>query len=119
MNGQAAYAPNYTAPTADTNGWKLRHQYAMASPRPSEWIGLAITAWVEMARHHRDEYGRGIGQDGFAADPWAAIGANLHDLLNMDIGRLDCASLSAVIVDTLEAEGYDFDMREWREGGAK
>lgn len=112
---KAAYDLDYLPSTMDNNGWKGRHLDAMSRPRPSEaWIVHMLRGWVETAKNHREIFERGIGQDGYAADPWAEIGKSLHHLLNMEIGRLDCGTLSAIILDTLDAEGYDYDMAEWR-----
>lgn len=112
----AAYDIDYLPPSPDTGGWKVRHLDAMSRPRPSEsWLVDMLRGWLGTAKNHRDIYGSGIGQDGYAADRWAEIGCAIHDLLNMDCGRLDCGTLSDIIIDTLEAEGYDYDMRKWRE----
>jgi hypothetical protein len=114
----AAYNLRHLPPHADDNGWKIRHAAAVRNPRSNEGpIVVSIQAWIDMALQHRAQFDRAIGQDGYASHPWAAIGVALRSLLNMSWGsRLDMGTLDAVLVETLEAEGWDVDMGEWKEG---
>lgn len=114
----AAYNLRYIPATGgDIVGWKVRHAAAVRNPRSEEGpLIVSIQSWIDMALYHHDRYGSPIGRDSYACHPWAAIGTSLRALLNMSWGsRLDMGTLDAILVETLEAEGYDVDMEHWKE----
>ena len=92
----------------DGTGWKERHLQAITSPNGEE-RGLVdlLRGWLGYADTYKDRYGAGIGQDYFIGPIWAQIGKSIRELLNGETGRLDCGTVDGLILDTLEAEGFE------------
>lgn len=116
----AAHNPQHLPDSAFKAGkpkeWALRHVEAMSAPYPDfeTSVVTGLRAWLTYAEHHKRRYGSGIGEDYFLGDYWGAWGFALLGLLNGATGRLDCGTLSTILRETLEAEGWDTDMQERR-----
>jgi len=91
------------------NGWPFRHYAALAIPGGSE-VGFVsmLKGWLQFADDQNTQYDWPIGNDYYTGNIWARIGLELRQLLSCDIGsRLDCGTLDGIILDALEAEGFD------------
>jgi len=95
--------------TKNTNGRAARHMSAVNYPQGSEGGFISIfKGWLQFADDQKAQYDNPIGNDYYAGDIWARIGLELRQLLSCDIGsRLDCGTLDGIILDVLEAEGFD------------
>ncbi len=92
----------------NTGGWQDRHNAAVARPRGAERgiLGL-IRGWVDYALCHRERYESLIGDDGVLGEYWKDAGSAIKGLLDGDVGRLDCGTLSAYICNFAEQHGID------------
>ena len=106
----------------NTNGWQDWHNKAVTRlqyvtgvllPDPQdaqrvfeESVTLGLQAWGRYADAHKAAYGSLIGEDGVLGLEWKRWGLSLRGLLNGNVGpRLDCGTLDAWILDTLEDNG--------------
>lgn len=97
----------------DQNGWSQRHRAALLSPArgfETAWV-LLLKGWLEYADVHAQRYAGAIGQDGVLGPAWGRIGAALRELLNGELGRLDRGTLDGLLVETLQEQGFDPDLR--------
>ena len=97
------------------NHWKERHLRAVKYPmfeKEKPFIDM-LRGWVSYAEMQQHRYGSDIGNDYMFGDAWINIGLALKTMLDGDLGtRLDCGTLSAIINDNLEEQGYDVDAGE-------
>jgi hypothetical protein len=93
---------------SNMGGWQDRHNAAVIAPvgfeRP---IVHLFESWLDYADRHKARYESSIGADGFLGEHWKDIGLALRGLLNGDCGRLDCGTLDAVVLNTLNDAGFD------------
>ncbi len=88
--------------------WEARHNSALRSPSgPERDILSLIQPWLDYAAGYGARWGREIGEDSYAGPCWARIGAELRQLLSMELGRLDGGTLDKAICSLLEANGFD------------
>ena len=88
--------------------WEARHNNAVAAPSLQERDILSlISAWIDYETAYRSGWGTRIGEDSFAGPAWARIGAELRQLLNMELGRLDGGTLDKAICTLMEANEFD------------
>lgn len=99
-------------------GWDMRHNVAlgvslgpsMAVHGPQSYaIAQMLRAWENYAKAHQDRFESPIGEDYVLGPAWEQIGLGIRELLNGETGRLDCGTLDAFILDTLEENGFDTD----------
>jgi len=90
----------------DTVGWKARHLRAVHGAHP---VAVMLRAWCAYAEEHREKFESDIGHDYLLGPHWARLGKALHGLLNGDTGGLDCGTLSSIIQDNLDEQGYNFE----------
>ena len=108
----AAYNLRYVPQRDGNPGWLARHLLGISGARSGAHDGLwpailrGIDAWIDQAKHYRDRFESGIGEDYLIAPLWYQQGEALQGMLNLDMGPLDCGSLDAVIRETLLAEGW-------------
>lgn len=92
-----------------------QHNSALFTPQAGaeRAIVLMLKGWEEYVGGYAAELGEGrIGEDCVLGPEWAAIGKAIHGLLNGPCGkpmRFDRGALSALIIQTLAIEGFDFD----------
>lgn len=87
--------------------WQDHHKAAVHTPNTAErGVVYMLRGWALYADRHRAAYGSKVGDDGVLGEEWEAIGRGIRGLLNGETGRLDCGTLDAFIVDTLESEGF-------------
>lgn len=100
------------------NKWGERHEKAWSDAalfaahghrlkRTEQPVANLIRAWVHYADAHRTQHESGIGDDGVIGEGWRLIGKGLQTLLNADLGRLDGGTLSSILGDVFENEGFD------------
>ncbi len=99
----------------NTGGWQDRHNAAVVtavSPFQNRAFETPLVAmllgWEQYAVDHKTRYDSPIGDDGVLGPHWRDIGLGLRGLLNGDCGpRLDCGTLDAFLLGTLEANGVE------------
>ena len=91
------------------NGWADRHDTSIISPDSTfeQPIVAMLQGWAKYAEDHKARYESNIGDDGVLGDPWKEIGLGILYLLDGETGRLDCGTLNAFILDTLNENGVD------------
>lgn len=91
------------------NGWADRHDEAvkLSHLQFEQPIVAMLQGWAKYAEDHKARYESNIGDDGVLSDPWKEIGLGIRALLNGETGRLDCGTLDAFILDTLNENGVD------------
>lgn len=100
--------PKFT--TLNTGDWQGRHTAALVRPQNQEGpMAGMIHSWLDYADRHKARFESGIGDDYVLGPHWAAIGADLRQLLNGDCGRFDCGTLDGLILGVLKDEGFDLD----------
>jgi hypothetical protein len=88
--------------------WQGRHLQAVCSPRGFERpLVRMVEQWLRYADAHQKEHESPIGEDFVLGQYWEDIGDALRGLLNGQSGRLDCGTLDAVILDSMQAVGID------------
>jgi len=90
--------------------WRTSHKAALILPKgPERGILSLLKGWLLYADQHKERFEGGIGEDYVLGPQWVAIGLALRELLNGELGRLDGGTLDSVILDALNAEGFDGD----------
>jgi len=90
------------------SGWGDGHKAALIMPEgPERGIVALFKGWLLYADRHKTRFESGIGDDYFLGPEWVKIGLAIRVLLNGELGRLDGGTLDSVILDTLNAEGFD------------
>ena len=91
------------------NGWADRHDEAikLSQLQFEQPVVAMLKGWEKYAKDHKARYESNIGDDGVLGDPWKEIGLGIRTLLNGETGRLDCGTLDAFILDTLNENGVD------------
>lgn len=90
--------------------WAHRHNRAIAQPslHNGEIIAPLIEAWARYAEGYRYQFPESkLGDDYVLGEAWKQIGCELRTLLNGPCGRLDCGTLDAFILDTMNEAGID------------
>jgi len=102
--------PLHAERTASGPDWTRAHNQAIApynTRRFEHAITAMLTAWREYARDHRAQFETPIGEDYVLGPAWREIGANIRQLLNGELGRLDGGTLDGFILSTMTTEGID------------
>ena len=94
----------------NTGDWQGRHDSAIDHPRGPEvaLVGM-LKGWQAYAESHQARYESAIGDDGVLGDQWRAIGEGIQGLLDGEIGRLDCGTLSTWITATMAECGCEVE----------
>lgn len=87
--------------------WQHDHNMALCAPVGIE-IALThlVNGWVKYVSRYEGLYHKQIGHDPILGAQWAIIGEGIRALLTGPTGRLDSETLDALIVATLEAQGF-------------
>jgi hypothetical protein len=90
---------------------QVRHNEAIDTPRGFEVpIVRMLLYWSKYADEHRKRYEADIHTaDPLIGDSWVEIGQGIRKLLNGETGNLDCGTLDAFILRTLEENGFTLD----------
>lgn len=82
------------------------HKDALQNPRPGFERAFVrmLRGWIEYAEAHAIRYEDGIGNDYVMGDEWTTIGNSLRALLGGEVGRLDCGTISSIIVQIMTKE---------------
>lgn len=83
------------------SSWELSHQNALNLPDHREAVHVHLFNAVREA-HRKSWY-----DDGFAHEPLIELVRAARQLLNMETGRLDCATLDRFYVRVLKSCGVD------------
>jgi hypothetical protein len=93
--------------------WARRHaemfdRVAAAAGEHSQKVGivLLIRGLAEYADAHFYQCGTVIGEDYVLGPPWLAMGEGIRGLLDGKLGRLDGATLEALLLEVAEHNGY-------------
>lgn len=95
--------------------WQRRHLNAIRSPFPEKERPFLqmLQGWLDYAKSHEARFDSPIGEDHILGNAWIRLGLALNDVLDGDLGpRLDCGTLSTIIVDNLAEQGWDIDTGE-------
>jgi hypothetical protein len=88
--------------------WASRHNVAVYQiAKNGETVSPMLRAWAQYAKEHREQYESPIGEDYVLGPEWRTIGLAIRALLNGNCGRLDCGTLDAFILDSLQENGFD------------
>lgn len=94
--------------------WRNEHLNAIITPQgPERGIMHLLQGWLWYADYRKERFGikamdrDRIGQDCFLGPAWVEIGLELRVLLDDELGRLDQSTLDGIILDALNAEGFD------------
>lgn len=90
------------------NGWKDRHNKAIAHPVDCEKVPLALIDSLALMAD--------LGMvDWFFRADWESTLDTYRATLNYDLGRLDGGTLDSAACRLAEHVGYDLDISEWNE----
>ena len=95
--------------------WKGRHLKAVRHPFADKEMPFLkmLQGWLDYANSHEARFGSPVGEDHILGNAWIRLGLALSDMLEGDLGpRLDCGTLSTIIVDNLAEQGWDMDLGE-------
>jgi hypothetical protein len=91
------------------NQWGKRHGAAWdaANYKADMPAGLVLMlrGWAKYADAHRERYESGVVDCGVMGPAWEAIGKQLREMLNGELGDLDAGTLDSIIGDILFSEG--------------
>jgi hypothetical protein len=108
------YLPKYAfRPNEQMLGWPRRHLDAMTAPRTNYERAIVelLRGWLRYATAVSDTTDNtyGIGNDSVLGPCWSQIGGGIIGLLDGETGRLDCGTLSTILLGALEREGFNPD----------
>lgn len=91
------------------NGWGDRHVRAWQAPcGPERPIRSLIVGLAQYADTHRDRFESDISEDYLLGrDYWLSMWKGARGLLNGELGRLDGGTLDGLLIDILEAAGFE------------
>lgn len=107
--------------TKQIGNWQFRHDDAVTNALRQEprflplrngfapAIVQMLWAWKTYAQSHTKAYEEKIGEDYVLGPEWKNIGLGIRGLLNGVTGALDCGTLDAFILDTLQENGIETD----------
>lgn len=76
-------------------------------------VGAPVVRMIEAlalyADKHAERFESPIGNDYVLGVAWANIARGVRDLLNGEMGNLDCGTLDGMLVGMMEAQGIDPD----------
>jgi hypothetical protein len=100
--------------TSANANWADRHNTAVSMAKYGQGthqstVVRMLQSWSDYAAAHKDSFGSPIGNDYVLGPNWKDMGLGIRGLLNGLTGNLDCGTLDAFILDTMQENGVGVD----------